>query len=134
MASRMSGNSRLRRQLRMMPDEITEGITQEFKAIGPDLQDALSAAAPKDKGNMAAAAHHVVSSDGLSVVAGYSSDRAGFKRKWRKGGFEAVFNEYGTRNMPAQPFVRRTWKARIKGYLDRVDAAVNRALQKASNY
>lgn len=132
MARYVKGGDRLRRQLRQWPEELTRELKAEFNFIGPDLEDALAANAPRDKGHLADAAHHVISSDGLALKAGYSQNKPGFKRMWKKGGFEALFQQFGTRHHKANPFVSRTWREKIGGYLDRIDAAVKRTINRAS--
>ena len=130
MASRLSGGSKLRRQLRQWPDHLTSEIKAEIRLIGQEGERALELGAPRDEGRLSIAAHHVVSSDGLSVKMGYSSG-AGFKRQWAKGGFEAIFQEFGTKFHPAQEWIRRVWHQRVGGWLNRIDARVNASLRKA---
>lgn len=131
MARFVKGDSRLRRTLRRMPDEITSGVRKEMTAIGRELATAITATAPKDTGGMAQAADYKVSSDGLAVKAGYSAKAAGFKRNWKKGGFKSLWAEFGTKRVAAQPFLRPLWRARIRNSIERIDRAVTAALRKA---
>ena len=126
----MSGGSKLRRQLRRFDPDLRTELKREFQAIGQEFEDELRNRAPKDQGHLAEAAHHVVSSDGLGVSIGYSKDKSGFKRKWKKGGFEALFQEFGTSRHAAQPFIRPAWRAKIGSALDRIDAARRRTVQR----
>lgn len=133
MARRVTGSSRLRRQMRQWPDHLTEDVKREIRTAGIILAAEVSARAPKDSGDMAAAARYKVSSDGLGVSVGYSRKASGFARLYKKGGFKALFQEFGTEHHAAQAFIRPAWKAKIKGILDRIDAAVNQAIKKAGN-
>lgn len=130
----LNGGSRLRKKLRRMPAEITAGI-------GPVIEDGLreiaaeiKATAPRDTGALADATHWQLSRDKLGGVVGYSANRSGFKTLWKRGGFEALFVEFGTKTQPARPFIRPAFRAKLGAILDRIDHAVNAALRKASSY
>lgn len=132
--TRLARASRLRRTLKRWPDELTADITAEMKAAAIILEATLENKAPKDEGNLARAATARVGKDGLGVTAGYSKHKPGFVREWKKGrGFTALFAEFGTSHHAAQPFIRATWRERVKGILDRVDGAVKRSLDKAKS-
>lgn len=109
-------------------------LSDEFNAIGPELRDAIAAAAPKDTGRLSEATLFQVSRDELAVHVGYSKNRPGFKRAWKKGGFEALWQEFGTRHHAAQPFISPTFRSQLSRILDRVDTAVNSVLRKAADY
>lgn len=115
----------------MIGEDSTRGIAEEFRRLGPEFERALEREAPKDEGRLAAAAHHRVSSDGLGLSVGYSKEKTGFKRLWKKGGFEALFAEFGTRHHAAQPFIRRTFRAMVRHALDRIDRAVSQSIKGA---
>jgi hypothetical protein len=100
---------------------------------GRVLKQEISQRAPKDEGDLAAQVHAQVSRDGLSVVAGYSKTRPGFKKAWRRGGFTALWQEFGARQHAAQPFVGPAFRAKLRGILDKVDAAVTRTIKRAQN-
>jgi HK97 gp10 family phage protein len=128
--SKVVGGSRLRRKLRRFEPELRSELAREMQAIGQEFEDELSARAPKDEGNLAEAAHHVVSSDKMGVAIGYSKDKPGFKRQWKRGGFVALFQEFGTSKHAAQPFIRDAWRAKVESALDRIDAARRRTVQR----
>ncbi len=134
--SRMSGQSRLRKKLRMMGPAVRKEIEPVMRKSAKLLEEAIAEAAPvgnRDPVHMRDAAHSKVSSDGLSFQVGYGN-RPGFKRQWKKGqGFVAVFAEYGTKNHPAQPFVRPVWKKHVPGVLKAIDRAVDRGLKRAAH-
>lgn len=130
--SRVYGQSKLRRQLRRFPDAVTEELQTEIEYSAEELRATMEQLAPKDEGQLAEAAQKVVSRDGLSAKIGYGNV-AGFKRAWKRGGFKAIWQEFGTVNHPAQPFVRPAYRMKLRGILDRIDGAVNRVLHKASN-
>lgn len=128
---RSTKTSRLRRRLRFIDKAIKAELKTDMKAIGVDVSQAINAAAPRAEGDMADAIHYRVSNDGAGLSIGYSSKAAGFKRKWKKGGFVSLWQEFGTKNHAAQPFIRPTWRTKITGALDAIDAAVVSALKKA---
>lgn len=126
-------DSRLRRKLRRFPEELRKDIREAMEDAGRELQQEMASRAPKDEGDLANAAHYVVSRDGLSVRVGYGT-APGFKRKWNKGGgFTALFQEFGTRNHKANPFIRPSYRAKLSAILNRIDQAVNSTLRKASS-
>jgi HK97 gp10 family phage protein len=94
-------------------------------AIGADLAREITARAPKDAGDLSEAAHYRVSNDGLGVAVGYSK-KAGFLKKWRQAGFVSLFQEFGTKHHPAQPFIRPIWRYNLPKVVDRIDAALKR--------
>lgn len=101
-------------------------------STGAVLRDEMYARAPKDEGDMSEQASFRVSRDGLSVQVGYSK-RVGFKMAWRRGGFKALWQEYGTRHHAPQPFVGPSFRAKLAWILNRVDWAVNRTLRRAGS-
>jgi hypothetical protein len=131
MARRVEGGSKLRKQLRRSPDDVTEELSAEFRNIAPELQAALTEAAAKDTGGMSEQAEAQVSRDEFAIVAGYSKNRSGFKRAWVKGGFKALWQEFGTKHHPARPFISPTFRRLLPGYLDRIEARVIRTLKRA---
>lgn len=98
-------------------------------AIGRELAEEVRLRAPKDEMDLANAVHFVASRDGMGVAVGYSKDKTGFKRMWKKGGFVALFQEFGTSQHAAQPFLRPAWRANIKSALDRIDNARRAAVK-----
>lgn len=129
---RVSGDSKLRRQLRRWPEEVRREIRVVMNYAGGALADEIKARAPKDEGDMSEQAMYRVSRDGLSAQIGYSK-RTGFKRAWKRGGFKALWQEYGTRHHGAQPFVGPSFRARLGEILNWIDTAVNRTIRRASD-
>jgi HK97 gp10 family phage protein len=128
---RISGDSKLRRQLRRWPETLRTEITTALVEGGEAIRAQIEADAPKDEGDLKEAVLARTSRDGLSVQVGYGK-QAGFKRAWQRGGFKSLWQEFGTREHPAQPFIRPSFRANLAGILDRIDAAVKRALRRAS--
>ena len=128
--SKVVGGSRLRRKLRRFEPELRTELARVMQEVGQEFEDEIRLRAPKDQGDLADAAHHVVSSDKMGVAIGYSKDKPGFKRVWKKGGFVSLFQEFGTSQHAARPFVRPAWRAKIGNALDRIDAARRRTVQR----
>lgn len=126
--------SKLRRTLRRFPEETRTDLRAAFDEGSRDLLNEIQSRAPVDDGRLRDAAHRQVSRDGLSAVVGYSKNRSGFKRKWLKGGFEALWQEFGAKQHAAQPFIQPAFRARLHGLLDRIDAAVNETIRRAQNW
>lgn len=130
--ARVTGGQKLRRQLRMLPDNMDAEVERVIAAGAGEILADIKANAPKDEGNLSNEALAKKSTDGLAWLIGYSAARAGFKRAWKRGGFEALFNEFGTVKMAAQPFIRPAYKKNLRRILDSIDAAVKRVLEKAA--
>lgn len=131
--ARVVGGQRLRRQLRMLPDNMDSQVEKALETGAREMLAEMVAAAPVKEGNLRDNALAKKSTDGLAWLIGYSAKRAGFKKAWKRGGFEALWIEFGTVKMAAQPFIRPAYRARLRSVLDRVDAAVKSVLQNASN-
>lgn len=130
---RRGSGSRLRRQLRRLPKELRAGFGEIFEKHGKELSSEIAMRAPKDTGDLSEQAHYRVSNDKLGVRIGYSANKAGFKRKWKKGGFKALWAEFGTRHHAAQPFIRPTWSRNLLRVIDEVSREVNTRLRNMRN-
>jgi HK97 gp10 family phage protein len=130
--ARRVNDSRLRRKLRRFPEVLRAEIALPMKLSAEELAGMIEANAPKDSGDMAEEVNYRLSRDGLSAQIGYSKS-AGFKRAWNRGGFKALWQEFGTRNHPAQKFIRPSYTQLLGRILDRIDAAVRRTLARASS-
>jgi hypothetical protein len=126
--------SRLRRSLRRFPDELKGPIKRAMEHAGAELAREIADRAPVEEGDLKAAAHYQVSRDGLAVHAGYSKNRTGFKRKWRKGGFVALWQDFGAKQHPATPFIAPAFRAKLARNLDLIEAAVDAVIRAAQNY
>lgn len=126
-----TSTSRLRKRLRFLEPSTRLEIAEAMDYAGRTIADEITANAPRDKGDLAEAATYKVSNDKLGVSVGYSQKQAGFKRAWKKGGFTALWQEFGTRHHAATPFIRPAYHAKLAQILDRIDAAVRTAINKA---
>lgn len=129
---RVTGDSALRRKLRRFPEVLRSDLRMVMTMNGDLLVNEIKARAPKDEGDMADHVIARVSRDGLSVQIGYGN-RPGFKQAWKRGGFHALFQEYGTVHHAAQPFIGPAFRAKLGQMLTRIDNAVNRTLKRASS-
>lgn len=122
----------MQRTLRKFPEPLREEVRQELVPLSREIRDAIEVAAPKDKGDMARAAHYEVSSDGLSTKIGYNEEGS-FAPKWRSGGYVAIFKEFDTPHDPAEPFIGPVWRAYLPRTIVRVEAAFKRMVMRAVN-
>ena len=129
---RVFNESRLRRKLRRFPEELRKDIRKAMEQSADELVQEIRARAPKDEGQLAENATARISRDGLSAQIGYSKNKSGFKRAWKRGGFTALFQEFGTAHHSAQPFIRPSYRAKLTSILDKIDRAVSNTLQRAS--
>lgn len=119
--SGLRGVNKVRRILRRLPDEIAKPVRDEIKYGAELLHAEIMQGAPKDTGDMAAAASYKLGRDGLSAQIGYSPR---WKRLWKLGGWYARFQEFGTKAMAAHPFIFPALERNRKHIVDRVRAAV----------
>ncbi len=126
----VSGAVKLRKKLRKFDPELRTELAQALSEGGKELATLIANTAPRDEGRLADAVQSKDDRDGLSTVVGYSAKRGGFKKAWRRGGFESLFQEFGTRNQPAQPFIRPAYRTVLPRILARIDAARNKAIQR----
>lgn len=131
--SRVKGALNLRKKLRTMPDLVTDGIKREIELGANEIGQEIEARAPRNSGDLAENVTVRISNDKLGAAIGYSPNRAGFKRAYKRGGFKALFQEFGTKHHAAQPFIGPAFRSKLKGILDRIDAAVTAGLRKARN-
>lgn len=126
--------SKLRRTLRRFPEELRTDLRAAITDGAAEVKAEIAQRAPVDKGKLRAEVHSQVSRDGLSALIGYSQNRSGFKRRWKRGGFEALWQEFGAKHHAAQPFIQPAFRAKLHGILNRIDAAVNSTIKKAQNW
>lgn len=148
MVSKLHGMSRLRRKLHHMPEAVRDEVRPAMEDGAERIRDIARTLAPKGEGDLADAITPKVSRDGLSALVGFSRTKAGFKRAWKKAGWRAHFAEFGThgswrreggtmgynRGIRATPFLRPAFRVALPAILDRIDAAVDRALKRASRW
>ena len=120
--------------MRRFPEETRADIRKAMDDGSRELLEEVQSRAPVDEGKLKANAHRAVSRDGLSAVVGYSPKRSGFRRKWLKGGFTSLWQEFGAQQHAAQPFLRPAFRARLHGIIARIDKAVNDSIRKAQDY
>lgn len=130
--SRVKGTKQLTQTLRRLPKELRKEARKTFEREGELLRAEMARRAPKDEGDLARAIGVRVTGDGLSVSVGYSA--AMFKRFWKRGGFTALFAEFGTRHHRAQPFISLAYRARKKPAIEAIRKAVNTLINKAKKY
>jgi HK97 gp10 family phage protein len=121
----------LKRTLRRLPKAVRAEIPKGLEAAGKLVTAEIKARAPKRSGRMAMAAQYSVSRDKMSVRIGYTRFRNPFKRWWYRGGFAALYQEFGTKNMPAKPFIKPAFRAKLPRALTMIENSVSRALDRA---
>ena len=130
--SRVRGGSQLRKQLRRMPNEITDEIKKAIAWGAEEIRAEIELRAPRDEGDLAENVRAKISSDKLGAAIGYSKSRPGFKNAWKKA-FTALFQEFGTRHHAAQPFIAPSFRSKLRPILDRIDGAIDAALKRVIN-
>lgn len=127
----ISGQSKLRRTLSKMPKEIQKLVADALKQSAEDIFNDAQRLIPKDKGLLAQNMHLKRGSRGLSYQIGYW--KKGNIRRWKKAGWRAKFIEFGVRGKRAQPFMGPAWRKNEEKVIKRINNAVDKALERASN-
>lgn len=123
---RITGANRLRRKLRRFPDEATDELRQTIWAFASEMQGDARARAPKDTGTLAANIQARFSRDGLEARVGVITKAA--KRK----AYYAGFVEFGTRNMPARPWLVPALEQNRPKFRPQINSAVDRAVRRVA--
>lgn len=124
----VSGAVRLRKKLRRFEPELRRELQVALSDGGRLLAAEISDRAPTRTGRLENAVLSKDDKDGLSTRVGYSARASGFKTAWKRGGFEATFQEFGTRHHAAQPFIRPAYRAVLGRILDRIDSGRKTAI------
>lgn len=130
MASKVLGAQSLRRKLKRLPDHIKKPVQQAIVEGADILHRDMAAGAPVETGALRDSIRTRISSDKLGARVGFFEK--GGKREWKKAGWRAHFVEFGTRQRPATPFIQPAAFRTFPLILKNIKAAVNRALEKAS--
>lgn len=148
MASRMTGDKRLRRTLRRVEPStgrrVAEAVQETAEAI---RQDAI-ARAPVDEGDLIRSIEAKAGRDGLTYVIGpgaksvsisknpYRQAALGIRSRTKRSRywqfFKGVWIEFGTSKMPARPFMQPAFDLNKRFGMTRIQAAIRRALSDAS--
>lgn len=121
------GMNGLRRNLRKAPPEMRAEMVEATKTSADGLVAGMLQRVPRDSGDLASVIKAKVQRDGMSARVGPG---ARGKRDQKKAGYRAKFVEFGTVNMPAQPFVLNTAKEKRSAVRARFAEAVSAALLK----
>ena len=132
--SGVQGGNKLRRALRKLPKELREEFGDGLKKHSQILAKDIERRAARNKGDLAKAVHFRLAGDRLSSHIGYSQKRPGFKRKWKKGGFVALWAEFGTRHHKSQPFIRPAFRSRVEYIKADMRTMLNRMISRAKTW
>ncbi|MEM1142729.1 MAG: HK97 gp10 family phage protein [Pseudomonadota bacterium] len=148
--------TKLRRTLRRMEEEITEGVASEIETVAKTVEQNMLGMVPVDEGDLASVIAYKIGRDGFSAVIGPGAGSAQIKKglglsaqKYLKGGgvtaatarnnfirlqlYKAHWIEYGTRNVPARPFIQPAWDVNKDQFRRQVRRAVDIAIGKAAD-
>ena len=125
------GQSQLRRTLAKLPKDIQKLVSDALKKSAEDIFNDAQRLVPRDQGLLAKNMHIKRGSRGLSYQIGYW--KKGNIRKWKKAGWRAKFIEFGVRGRTGTPFMAPAWRKNENKVIKRIDDAVDKALEKASN-
>jgi HK97 gp10 family phage protein len=115
----------LRRVLRQAPAEMSAELKTAVALSLTEVEIEMLSRVPRRTGELASVIKTRTQRDGLS---GRVGPGAGGRRDQRKAGWRAKFQEFGTQQHAAQPFVFPSLAAKREGIRTRLAAAVGRVL------
>jgi HK97 gp10 family phage protein len=150
--SQITGMSDLRRTLKKLPDDLTKEVRNELADVANATHRDAVRFAPYDEKKTSGKYIHLrdaigvkASKDGLEIAVGLTQRIIG-KRLWTKAGWRANFVLFGTKGglargrfkgarIPAQPannFLLKAFEMNRQRFINRVEAAGKRAMDKAN--
>lgn len=138
----VEGLDELMRFLKKLPQEMREQTRAVFLHYADLLLEELKKVVWVDTGALRSTLRKSVKKNGLDARVGFFGvvqKRLARKKKskgdaepelMRQAGFIAVFKEYGTKKMPADPVVYRTWDRIRPEFLKDISAAIERLVEK----
>ena len=128
--SRITGVSRLRRKLRRFDKAVLAEIREVVAEGGELIRNEAIKRVPVKTGNLRDVLRHrsavAIRGDRLSVKVGVRT------KSLMKRGFYAMFVEFGTKSVPARPFLVPAFKATLPLLVRWSAAAINRAVNKVA--
>lgn len=136
-----SGVSRLRRLLRRLPEELTDGIKTAIREGAEAIHHDALTMVPKDTGNLAAGIDYRISRDGFSADVGIVTGKGKRRMRLRRSLFYGHFVERGTKGspdhnippQPARPFLQPAFDMNRDWIMGRLSQAITRALNEAAS-
>lgn len=139
----VEGLSAFQRKMALIPKVVIEEVRKELEKQATELVEMMRRLAPKDSGALAASIGWtwgdapagsiklgtVAASEGSSLRITVYAGAAGKKKDG--GTFYARFQEFGTRNMPANPFFFPAYRAKRRKIRGALSRAVKRGLKNA---
>lgn len=128
--SGLRGVAKLRRQLRRLPDFVTEDAREAISDAAELVKFEQLQRVPVEEGDLAASIEIKLGRDKLSAEIGPG---ARTKTARRRGGWRAHFAEFGTVTAPAHPFVFPALESNRKLIIAIIESGVDSTLRRASN-
>jgi len=126
----LKGSSALRRTLQKLPDEITKDVKLALKEAAEVVHADTLQNIPVASGELVRSLHKAKRSNGFVWRVGWW--KKGNLKKWRQGGWRALFIEYGTKHQRAQPMLGPAVRNNKRWIIRRVSRAVNKALKRGA--
>lgn len=127
------GRARFEKRLRAIPSAVRAEVARALKASADDINAVQRRFAPVDDGDLVGSIRNHVEANGLRAV--IEAGGPATTRPVREGADAsydyALGQEFGTREMPAQPFFYPGWRLGKKRAKSRITRAMNRGIKKA---
>lgn len=109
------------RRMRAIPDKVRQAAAMEMERTATEVVDKMKSIAPLDDGDL------------INSIHWRWSDRERLMMVIMAGGggvFYVRYQEFGTADMPANPFFYPVWRLYRRRWRVRITRAIRRALQK----
>ena len=150
-----AGVTKLRRTLRRMDPELTDGVKAEIALVARQVETAMLGLVPVEEGDLAEVIAHKLGRDGLTAVIGPGAGSVQIKKgmglsaqKYKKDGsltaatirnnnvrfqlYKAHWIEFGTRRQGARPFIQPAFDINKDRFKRNVRRAVKKAIDEAA--
>lgn len=119
-----------------IPDAVRAALRPEMEKIATDIVAMMRRLAPKDQGDLAASINWTwgaAPKGAMTLGAVAPGSDADLQITIYAGGtkksFHAVFQEFGTRKMTANPFFYPAWRTKRKSARSKITRAINKAIK-----
>ena len=135
----VKGLKEFERKFKAVPEQMRRNVAAEMEGIADDIVSQMYSAAPHDTGDLAGSIGWTWGDApaGALVIGKVGKNEYGamritiYETTGDKDAFYARFQEFGTVNMPANPFFYPVWRANRKRTKSRLTRAVKRAVKEA---
>lgn len=133
----VKGLDEFKRKFEAIPEQIRKNVAATLEDIADDIVTQMYSTAPHDTGDLAGSIGWTwgEAPSGSLVIGKVGGNEYGAMRitiyAGDKDAFYARFQEFGTQDMPANPFFFPVWRANKRRVKSRITRAIKKAIKEA---